>query len=291
MRHCNVFFVCLSALTLSSCITTEREKKLKDDIFNLQTRLMELEKTSKVKTEEIHENTNQKMASASTQLDRVNRDVQKIAGEIDALKVGITTGQMPGTDPNAPSVAASIANIMTRLDEIDAKIEAIQTKQAAAPAGNKGGNAESLSSTKALRAAFKDKRYSQIVSDVPDHLASAKDKSYKLEATFYLAESLFKLNKSKEAALRFNEYLDLGGTGEQVPYAKLRLGDCFKAIGDNSTARLYYEDVTKNHAKAPEAEKARKQLKELGNKGASVAPQSGKTQTATGSGKSSTTLR
>jgi TolA-binding protein len=291
MRHLNLLFGCLSALVLSSCITTEREKKMKDDIFNLQTRLMELDKNSKVKTEEIHENTNQKMASTSTQIDRVKIDVQKIAGEIDALKVGITTGQMPGGDPNAPSVAASIATIMTRLDEIEAKLDAIQTKQAAAPASNKSGNSDSLASGKVLRAAFKDKKYSQIASDVPDFIASAKDKSYKLEATFYLAESLFKLNKTREAALRFNEFLDLGGTGDQVPYSKLRLGDCFKAIGDNSTAKLYYEDVTKNHSKSPEAEKAKKQLKEIGSKGASLNPKTGKSQTATIPERKSSNLR
>jgi TolA-binding protein len=74
-------------------------------------------------------------------------------------------------------------------------------------------------------------------------------------------ESLMKLQKPKEAALQFNELIELKPGEKQMALAKLRLGDAFKAMGDKDTSKLFYDEVATKYAGTPEADKAKKALK------------------------------
>jgi TolA-binding protein len=47
----------------------------------------------------------------------------------------------------------------------------------------------------------------------------------------------------------------------------MRIGDCFKNLGDDTTARLYYEELIKEYPKSEEASKARESLAKLGKGG------------------------
>jgi TolA-binding protein len=261
---------------LSGCITPQREREMRNEIFNLQTRLMELERAAREKGEALSsssEQANQRIASTSSQLDKLHRDLAKINGEIDALKIGVTTGKLPGTDPAEESIATAILDIQQRLGAIEEKQKELEEALASKSSGAKSpaktaGKDEAGPSNKSVRAAFKAKNFQQVIESGPEVISKTKDKKVRLEMIYYLAESYFKTGKLRDSALKFNEFVDGGGSGEQLPFAKMRLGDCFRGLGDNATAKLYYEDVVKNHSRAPEAERSKQRLTEIGAKGA-----------------------
>ena len=116
-----------------------------------------------------------------------------------------------------------------------------------------------------LNEAYQSKRFKQVVDLAPGVVAAAKTKESKMTANFIYGESLFKLGKLKEAALVYNEYLELGAKGDKVPLVKMRMGDCFRHMGDKATARMFYEELVNKYAKSPQAEKARAQLDKLGD--------------------------
>lgn len=120
---------------LSGCITASEKKGMKEDIFNVQTRLLNLERlladTSK-DAKNNGESATRRIASTQSEIERLSHEMAQVHGEIDALRVGVTTGQMPGVDPATQehSVAATLAKFGERLDTIEAAqqeiIEAIK---------------------------------------------------------------------------------------------------------------------------------------------------------------------
>ena len=75
-----------------------------------------------------------------------------------------------------------------------------------------------------------------------------------------MAYKSIKLNRYKEAALQFNELVELKPAAKSMALAKLRLGDCFKAMGDKDTSKLFYDEVIAKFPDSPEAAKAKKSL-------------------------------
>ena len=78
-----------------------------------------------------------------------------------------------------------------------------------------------------------------------------------------MAESTFKLGRIRDAALHFNDLAEAGSDKKYLRLAKLRLGDCFRYLGDKQTARLFYQDVVTNFADSEEAKKAAEKLEAL----------------------------
>lgn len=77
-----------------------------------------------------------------------------------------------------------------------------------------------------------------------------------------MAESQFRVGNIQEAALKFNDFVD-SKPASHLAEAKMRLGDCFRHLGDNATAKVYYDEVTKQFPGSPEATKAGERLGEL----------------------------
>jgi TolA-binding protein len=265
----------------TSCFTPVKEKKINDQLFDLQTRLMDVERNTTAKGKALSNSTavaSQQIASTATLLDRIDRELQKVNGDIDSLKVGVQTGQMPTASPDDPSVAVSIQNILARVDTIEKQqneiLEAIN-KAKSQPSRSKK---DKLTSLKNARIAFKNKKYSLIAASLQALLKKNKRKSTRLELYYILAESNFKLGKLRDAALNFNEFLETGAKGELVPFAKMRLGDCFRLLGETATARLYYEEVVKDFPTSSEAKTSKKRL-------ASLKKRSANTRTRPGTGR------
>jgi TolA-binding protein len=47
----------------------------------------------------------------------------------------------------------------------------------------------------------------------------------------------------------------------------MRLGDCFRNLGDAGTAKIYYEELIKEFPNSNEASKAKERLAEIGGGG------------------------
>jgi TolA-binding protein len=68
----------------------------------------------------------------------------------------------------------------------------------------------------------------------------------------------------REAALKFNEFLESKPGKKYLATAKMRIGDCFRHLGDGATAKVYYEELIKEF---PDSDEATKAKEGLGDKG------------------------
>ena len=110
---------------LTACITPSEKKDIHNDIFNVQTRLLNLERqlldTSK-DAKQNGESATKRIANTQVELDKILRDLQQIRGDLDSLKAGVVAGQLPGhagsESPKGPT-----------LTQLDARMEHLEKSQ------------------------------------------------------------------------------------------------------------------------------------------------------------------
>ena len=259
-----------AAVVLSGCITPSEKRGMKDDIFSVQTRLLNLERlladTSK-DAKSSGDSATRRIASTQSELERLSREMQQVHGDIDALKVGVATGSMPGVDSATQehSVGATMTKLSLRLDAIEASQQELLDvikKAGQKGAGAKKKDSKALADADELQKAYDHRRYKQVVEDAPKLTkgGAAKDRE---TARFLLASSQFKLGNFQDAALKFSDFLESKPTGKYLAEAKLRLGDCFHRLGDNATAQVYYAEVVKEYPTSQEAAKANDHIAEM----------------------------
>lgn len=264
----------LSAVFLctTSCITPAQKREMDDHIYRLQTRLLQLESNlanSRMADQRAGEVNNKHIAATSSDVERLGIEVKRVKGEIDALKIGVQTGQMPGVEGHQEG------SIGAQLTEIRARLEAVENQQKEiinALESSGSGGAKKLSEKKesitpsetsdgeSVQTAYKRKKYKDVVELAPTAISKAKGKE-KMSLLMVYGESLMKLQRYKEAALQFNELVELKPGEKQMASAKLRLGDAFKAMGDKDTSKLFYDEVATRYAGTPEGDKAKRALK------------------------------
>ncbi len=284
MRRINPWpiLTCGVLVSLAACVTPAEEQQLRDDIFGLQTRILQMENQLSAQGKEINTATSRQEASVSTRLDKIAIELQRIKGDIDALRIGVTTGQLPGTDPDQEG---SVAKTLTLLNErmavveenqnkilgvIDKSVESskkndkkddkAKDKEKAAKATEK--KSASLKDLDDLRTAFDKKKFKTIAEEGGKVLAGLKNKKDKQEATYILAESLYKSGEIREAALKYNDYIE-SKPKENMSVALLRMGDCFKQLGDSETAKIYYQELIQKYGSSAEAKQAKDKLAKL----------------------------
>ena len=228
-----------------------------------ETRVLQLEGSVKGGAK-LRVNTSRNLATTGTQIEKLKMEIQKLRGEIDTLRVGVVTGQLPGQESaQEGSVAQSIAGIDERLNAVEEQQKTlISAIEKAGVKKSKKKSRKPIRSLKALNASFKAKHYKHIAIDAPALLRKSKSSRDKEEVLYLYAESLYKLGRLRDAALKYNEYLE-GKPEEHIAHAKMRLGDCFRHMGDRDTAKIYYEELVSKHPRTAEAEKARERLDRL----------------------------
>ena len=121
---------------------------------------------------------------------------------------------------------------------------------------------QGLKNAQKIRQAFKARRYKHVVTDVPAILTEVGGKE-RGELRYYLSESLFKLGRLREAALSYDALLKEKSTPTHQAKIQLRMGDCFRHLGDKKTALVYYSEFIDRFPKSEEAKKAEAYLKTL----------------------------
>ena len=149
---------------ISSCITPSEKRLMKDDIYSVQMRLLNLERlladTSK-DAKNSGESATKRIASTQTELERMSRELQVVHGEIDALKVGVTTGQLPGADSSTQehSVARNLSKLTERIGAVESAqedlIEAL--KKAGVKGGKKKDSRKTATDVAELQKAFDER--------------------------------------------------------------------------------------------------------------------------------------
>lgn len=248
-------------------MTSEDGQKIRNDLFQLQTRILELEnqvdkggKASKTQGEAA----NQRIASTSARLEGLETEIRKLAGEIDMLRLAVKTGELPGSNPDEESLAKTLNRIQERLSASEETqrliLEKINSKNPGRTTTQKP-----LRTLKEIESAFEKERYSQIVQDAPliiDKLAN----SDRANVRYFYAESLFKQKKYSDAALAFNSLLKENALKDKYPDIHLKLGESFRSLGDLEVAKVYYSELIEKFPKSKAADLARSQMAKLKSK-------------------------
>lgn len=261
--------IVILASSLTACITPGEKRVMKDDIYSVQMRLLNLERlladTSK-DAKSTGDSATKRIASTQAELERMSRELQMIRGEIDALRVGVLTGQLPGADPSAQE--HSVAKNLSKLSDRVAAVESAQEdlidvlKKAGVKSGKKKDSRKTVTEVGELQRAFEEKRYKQVIEDGA-HVGKPSNSDESEQIQYLIAESQFRLGNIKEAALKFNDFVDSKPSSKYLAIAKLRLGDCFRHLGDTATSNVFYEELIKEFPTSDEAAKARERLAEV----------------------------
>lgn len=253
----------LSTLT-TSCITPMQKREMTGDIQTLKEHVAVLQAAlneGRTHTQASGEVQQRNLASVSADIERVNQELKRMKGDIDTLRVGVSMGQLPGQEvPPDGSVAARLADVQARLDALDTRMSDLQTATATpTKSSSKRKDSSVNADSDSLRKAFERKHYNEVIEDAPAVLKKLKGKDREPILSNY-GESLMKVGRHKEAALQFNEILESKPNDKVAAYSKLKLADCFKAMGDKETSKLFYEEIVSKYPDSPEAVKAKKAL-------------------------------
>jgi TolA-binding protein len=259
--------VVFTLTVLTSCISPSEKRQMRDDLFSAQTRILTLEKqltdTSKEAKNSGASNV-KKIASTQADMDKLVRDIQLLKGEIDSLKNSMRTGVVPGEEGNSNGV--TLQSLAERVESVEqAQEELLEAINKAGVKKPKKSERKSSASLKDLKSDFDAKKYSNVIADAAD-IIKKESGTDKIEAKYLWAEAYFKLGKMRDAALKFNDLADSKPSAEMMPIVKMRLGDCFRNLGDPATAKIYYEELIADFPSTDEAVKAKERLAELDEK-------------------------
>ncbi len=263
-----LFLLSILVALLSACMHDE----LRKDLFNVNTRVLALES-------ELHDKqqTNSRQnISTSSRLNQMQEDLQKIRGDIDKLNVGVRTGELPGQGDQEPSLAKQMAELKELVKDynpeknaaLEEKVDALEKTQIEILSllekldKKKGDNKKTKLTSKTIEHAFHAKHFKEIVEDAP-HILASKGLKHSESIRYYYSESLFRTGSIQEAAISFSELLKKDHLGDLEPKARLRMGDCFRSLGDKKTALSYYKLLIDKFPESKESELAKKHIKKL----------------------------
>src|SRR5690606_38155365 len=116
----------------------------------------------------------------------------------------VMTGEMPGLESSDGSVAAKISELSQRLELVETSQEELldAIKKAGIKKTVKKKERSAMTSVREVQKAFDARRYLHVIEDVPTLEKSAKGDE-KQQLQFLYAESLYKLGKLRDAALKY----------------------------------------------------------------------------------------
>lgn len=289
---CHFFFL----FFFSTACQTSKIERLQNQLFTLQIRLLQLEKDTGNnfdKTIISGKKVQTQSANIMTKVDEIYSYRQELLGEIDLLKQAINTGELPGQGhhnspasrlkrldsriQNLEDFKTQHASTESRLKDLSKKINDLektqikvldllsQLEQKEAKTKTKKRKRAHLKKIDDFKSAFSNKHYLYIAEDAPKLLKNKKGKNF-TELKLLYAESLFKLGRIADAALTFNELLDQKNNTMKLPKLRLRMGDCFRLLGDTKAALVYYKELIEQHPTAKETTYAKKYIPRLEKK-------------------------
>lgn len=268
-------WVALGGIGFVGCVSSSELRLLRQDLFNVQTRLLSLEKQIEDENKDAKDKgsaATKRIAESQVSFDKLSRDLQKIQGELDRLQVGVETGELPGTSSDKSSIAKKLQELEDRLGALEGgKVDGGENRAASPPksqvkaSDENSGAKGKLDSLGEVKAAFSAKQFKKIVEESEGALKAGKE-SERIEVCFLQGESFYKLERYREAILKYEELLAMKPAKKYQSQVRLRIGDSFKHLGDNDTARIYYEEIVRSHSSSKEAAAAKDHLAKLPKK-------------------------
>jgi TolA-binding protein len=114
------------------------------------------------------------------------------------------------------------------------------------------------------KAEFDAENWDGAIEDLNNYFKNPKakeDKKNREDATFYRAESYFKLQKYKLAIADYSEFPEKYTKSKHMPEALYKIGVSFEALGSKDDAKGFYQLLVDKFPKSPQAKKVKSKLK------------------------------
>lgn len=271
----------------TGCLTLNEQHQMRSDIDRLNAQYSQLEQN--VSQEKTSGTGVKAMASTGANIDRLSQQQSKMAGDIDLLRRALEKGDVPGIDTGKDSLLGRVNSLESRMTALELSqkeiIELLEKSKGLSGGSRSDSNTSEAkpakeqdsrlivdpkeSGSKAIKEArvlFNKNKWKQVIEIAPQWLPKFDKKVEKEEFFSIYAESLFKNGDIKEAAIKYNEFLELKPSKKFLPLAKMRMGDCYRHLGDNDTALIYYNEVIKDFPKTDQGVKSKERVAQLGKK-------------------------
>lgn len=265
--------VLLFLVVATCCVSIKKGEELEGQILTERSRLDQIERTLKLQGELLQTNdrsTKAKVASSIVSLEKLIGDVRRLSGDIGRLEIGIVTGELPGHSPEKESVAKTLRDMGLRLDALETAqaqlLTQLQDEIVARKKQKPKKKARRVSkSLKDLNADFDRKRYLYVAKDGPSVSKKLQGRK-RQEASYLVAESLFKLGRIQESMVAFDDLTKEDLSADLKELSQARLADCFRILGQHDVATLLYTQFLKSFPKSKLRERVEKHLDALSRK-------------------------
>ena len=222
------------------------------------------------------------LADTRASYDTVQRDVAKVRGGVDEVRYS----------------SRGTSSVTTRLDELEARVAALEGHRPA-PATTPGdGSAVSgdgsapavpvptatpapprpeIASNDLAREEGRDipddyrrgitlvrqGSYDKAIQSLRDFLRTNRESPLAPNAQYWIGESYYMLADYYQAILNFNQVRQQHPKSDRAPAAVLKIGLAFQQMGNKSEAKLAFQKVLNDYPSSPEAAQAREKLQGL----------------------------
>ncbi len=194
----------------------------------------------------------------------IDQSIKQTAAEVEVLKSKVEATEGHTVDPTA-----SISELKTRLDAIEADLATIKGKVAIydealkpQPAAAQPKEDPKLLYDKALKA-FNGKQYPEARQGFKDFIKQAPDNKLVSNAQFWIGETLFAEKSYDDAILSYEDVIQKYPDSPKAPDAMLKQAYAFLELGDKKAARGILGALIEKFPKNKLAETARKKLSSI----------------------------
>jgi tol-pal system protein YbgF len=261
MKRCGIFLALLLAGVLTVTFTigctapkraTREEVTPRGDVDKLEARFDQFEKNYAAATRDIR-----------TGQANLGADLGAVRDELRTLR-----GQVEGMDKSQ--------NLKNQLDDLAGRVGNIEnslkkgkgeTDWQRSEATDAVPSAEEKTDPKAAYNAcyklFKDGQNEKARDEFQKFLKQHPKTPYSGSAQFWIAETWYVDDKYEKAIVEYEKVIKGFPTSDKVPHALLKQGMSFQKLGDDGSAKIVYQQITKKYPQTQQAKVARARLSEM----------------------------
>ena len=257
-----------SSFLFQGCITSSRQDQLQASISQLQGQVFQLQEQLNKRDQQIT-NTTQTALSSQNDVESLQTQLQLTQGTVDELKAKIKRiEENTGGNPSEQNVITlnNQADSLTQIQRQLARIElAANSKVGASRKGKLPQKLHTLADiNKSLKSSFEQGNFKQTIETSSSVINASDANDAMLQSAIeYRAESKFKLQDYKGAAIDFSNYIESYPNGQKYSRALLLAGDSYVYLKNNTIAKSYYQECAKSYPNLPEGKAAAGRLANL----------------------------
>ena len=261
-------------LVLAGCATKSDLSSLQDDLDEMKTRTLRIDKEMAGVHEEVREGLEKNLKGFQKDIDSLRKTTADMQANLDGTKVDmqVLSGRVDELAQQSMKPADELALIKEdttrrqttvdgRLDKLEKGLSDLQKQLADLV------NRESEKTPDAIYQrgidAFKAgdlpkarEQFSRFIELFPNHELTAN-------AHYWLGETYYSDKVYDQAILEFEKVIKNFPTKGKVPAALLKQGMAFKELGDTKSARFVFKKLIENYPLSDEVKLAKEKLREL----------------------------